>query len=318
MQFNPDRGLTDNGQAATKYSSKQNPLFTSREGIYRLLIVNNKTKTPYISHTLVYPDTIGHICFTNEEKRTYRFMQFGSDCGFATCRVGATESKNRKTDIKKTISRPKNSYNFKQLEATMEKQNTNMTTIRPNKGTNHTKLAKTRKTSRTLSQTDTEKHTEKTITQNSSKDNKTVTQRLLTPTLSNWITTGLKPTNLSLAGTNKTYYTRPKLALKTNQITYLASTNVQTRKINNQTNPKTKPQTHFKYTYTQLSQTTHINHTSPPVNSNNPIKMPTSSGANKRARAEDSESNVAKKKACLLYTSPSPRDRQKSRMPSSA
>ena len=36
-----------------------------------------------------------------------------------------------------------------------------------------------------------------------------------------------------------------------------------------------------------------------------------------RARADDAESYVAAN-CCLLYTSPSPRDRQKSRMPSSA
>ena len=41
-------------------------------------------------------------------------------------------------------------------------------------------------------------------------------------------------------------------------------------------------------------------------------------GDNQGAIANGKSVTVTKKPACLLYTSPSPRDRQKSRMPSSA
>ena len=39
---------------------------------------------------------------------------------------------------------------------------------------------------------------------------------------------------------------------------------------------------------------------------------------NQRLTAQDVQRNARLYKGCLLYTSPSPRDRQKSRMPSSA
>ena len=41
-------------------------------------------------------------------------------------------------------------------------------------------------------------------------------------------------------------------------------------------------------------------------------------GIIKQYRSSDCERSIAKGIPCLLYTSPSPRDRQKSRMPSSA
>ncbi len=40
--------------------------------------------------------------------------------------------------------------------------------------------------------------------------------------------------------------------------------------------------------------------------------------ADLRHQLSESKEDVAERAACLLYTSPSPRDRQKSRMPSSA
>jgi flavodoxin len=43
-----------------------------------------------------------------------------------------------------------------------------------------------------------------------------------------------------------------------------------------------------------------------------------SGGGNTKAMARAIKDGIAKNKNCLLYTSPSPRDRTRSRMPSSA